>query len=246
MAASFASSGLRGGQGSDQAGSQGEGADSGAYSPFSNPFGERPPLRTSAGYAVRLSASDLPTPGSFTPMGQSGSCGTPLSPPSWAAQQQHARSPGNMTPQSPHGGSNILAGMGVCDESGTPIESMRRNWFVSDDGDGMGSSTKVVNNAVFEFQPGDQEPNSAASPDMGFAAAAARAGLTPTAESWLSHGQVRCGVQGWSGWHGCCHCGGLKCRLRLHAEQASREFSAQDTTFLDALPLPSRRPRRAR
>ena len=37
------------------------------YSPMSNPFGERPPFRTSAGVAVRLSDADLPSPAPFTP-----------------------------------------------------------------------------------------------------------------------------------------------------------------------------------
>jgi hypothetical protein len=37
------------------------------YSPYSNPYGERPPLRTSAGMVARLSGASLPTPGAFTP-----------------------------------------------------------------------------------------------------------------------------------------------------------------------------------
>ncbi|GBF97372.1 hypothetical protein Rsub_11019 [Raphidocelis subcapitata] len=89
------------------------------YSPASNPFGERPANRTSAGAAVRLSGSELPTPGAFTPT---------------SAVDGGGYLP---TPASSYGGSNLMTPGAGASPGGATIPG-----WSTPGAEGAGSSTK--------------------------------------------------------------------------------------------------------
>jgi len=154
------------------------------YSPNSNPWAERPPYRTSAGVAVRFSASDLPTPGAFTPMSGMGGSYTPQS----VMQAQHAASPAMSD-----GASNMLDT--PVSHAASPGEasmpSMHADaWDTPGSVEGAGSSTKPrVAPSQYQQQPyrpqqqqQQQQQRFAASPGSWLtgAPAASPSEVTPT------------------------------------------------------------------
>jgi hypothetical protein len=129
--------------------------DSSRYSPLSQPFGERPLNRTSAGAAVRQSISNLPSPPPFTPEHTSGlSMASP--------ESVHPAAAGNMSPLpfSPEGGMSAAAS---CASSG-PTAGAYTPGVTS--GWGFGSSTKTATSEGFAFARHPTATSQAGSPDV--------------------------------------------------------------------------------
>jgi hypothetical protein len=132
--------------------------DSSRYSPLSQPFGERPLNRTSAGAAVRQSISNLPSPPPFTPEHTSGiSMASPESVQQPAAAAAGAVSP---VPFSPDGGMSAAASCGSSGPAaGADTPGVSSGW-------GVGSSTKAAASEGFAFARHPAAASNAGSPDV--------------------------------------------------------------------------------
>jgi hypothetical protein len=131
--------------------------ESSRYSPLSQPFGERPLNRTSAGAAVRQSISDLPSPPPFTPEHTSGmSMASPESVQQPAASA--AAGAASRVPFSPEGGMSAAASCGSSGPAaGADTPGVSSGW-------GFGSSTKASEGFAFSRHPA--ATSNAGSPDV--------------------------------------------------------------------------------
>jgi hypothetical protein len=134
--------------------------DSSRYSPLSQPFGERPLNRTSAGAAVRQSASNLPSPPPFTPEHTSGT--SMASPESVQQPAAAAAAAGTVSPVpfSPDGGMSAAASCGSSGPAaGADTPGVSSGW-------GFGSSTKAAASEGFAFARHPAATSNAGSPDV--------------------------------------------------------------------------------
>ncbi|WIA13276.1 hypothetical protein OEZ85_006862 [Tetradesmus obliquus] len=135
--------------------------DSSRYSPLSQPYGERPLARTSAGAAVQQSISNLPSPPPFTPEHTSGfsmaSPETVQQQPAGTAAAAAAVSP---VPFSPNGGMSAAASCGSSGPAaGADTPGVSSGW-------GFGSSTKPSASEGFAFARHPAAATDGGSPDV--------------------------------------------------------------------------------
>uniref|UniRef100_A0A383V850 Uncharacterized protein n=1 Tax=Tetradesmus obliquus TaxID=3088 RepID=A0A383V850_TETOB len=135
--------------------------DSSRYSPLSQPYGERPLARTSAGAAVQQSISNLPSPPPFTPEHTSGfsmaSPETVQQQPAGTAAAAAAVSP---VPFSPDGGMSAAASCGSSGPAaGADTPGVSSGW-------GFGSSTKPSASEGFAFARHPAAATDGGSPDV--------------------------------------------------------------------------------
>ncbi|WIA33416.1 hypothetical protein OEZ86_006550 [Tetradesmus obliquus] len=135
--------------------------DSSRYSPLSQPYGERPLARTSAGAAVQQSISNLPSPPPFTPEHTSGfsmaSPETVQQQPAGTAAAAAAVSP---VPFSPDGGMSAAASCGSSrPAAGADTPGVSSGW-------GFGSSTKPSASEGFAFARHPAAATDGGSPDV--------------------------------------------------------------------------------